>query len=153
MTWIALKMLTGDRSKYVAIIFDVTFACFLIAEQSAVFRGVMVRTTSQIRDTHGTDVAGLRSQSHVPFNPRAAGRLGLRRTRVAAGTHNRQPHSAAICVAHVHAQEDRGTPTGTCRLASSRTRRPKPSNNPTWMALSKSSRSQESTRHRPCYRG
>ena len=36
MTWIALKMLTGDRSKYFAIIFGVTFACFLIAEQSAI---------------------------------------------------------------------------------------------------------------------
>jgi putative ABC transport system permease protein len=49
-------MLTGDRSKYVAVIFGVTFACFLIAEQSATFCGVMRRTTSQIRDTHGADV-------------------------------------------------------------------------------------------------
>jgi putative ABC transport system permease protein len=56
MTWIALKMLTGDRSKYIAIIFGVTFACFLIAEQSAIFCGVMLRTTSQIRDTYGADV-------------------------------------------------------------------------------------------------
>ena len=56
MTWIALKMLTGDRSKYFAIIFGVTFACFLIAEQSAIFCGVMLRTTSQIRDTHGADI-------------------------------------------------------------------------------------------------
>jgi putative ABC transport system permease protein len=56
MTWIALKMLTGDRSKYIAIVFGVTFACFLIAEQSAIFCGVMLRTTSQIRDTYGADV-------------------------------------------------------------------------------------------------
>jgi putative ABC transport system permease protein len=56
MTWIALKMLTGDRSKYFAIIFGVTFACFLIAEQSAIFCGVMLRTTSQIRDIHGADI-------------------------------------------------------------------------------------------------
>jgi putative ABC transport system permease protein len=49
-------MLTGDRSKYIAIIFGVSFACFLIAEQSAVFCGVMLRTTSQIRDTHGADI-------------------------------------------------------------------------------------------------
>jgi putative ABC transport system permease protein len=56
MTWVALKMLTGDRSKYLAILFGVTFACFLIAEQSAIFCGVMQRTTGQIRDTHGTDV-------------------------------------------------------------------------------------------------
>jgi putative ABC transport system permease protein len=56
MVWIALKMLIGDRSKYAAIIFGVTFACFLIAEQSAVFCGVMLRTTSQIRDISGADI-------------------------------------------------------------------------------------------------
>jgi putative ABC transport system permease protein len=49
-------MLTGDRSKYYAIIFGVTFACFLITEQSAIFCGVMQRTTSQIHDTQGADI-------------------------------------------------------------------------------------------------
>ena len=56
MSWVALRMLTGDRTKYLAIIFGVAFACFLIAEQSATFCGVMRRTTSQIRDTHGADI-------------------------------------------------------------------------------------------------
>ncbi len=56
MTWVALRMLTGDRSKYFAIIFGVTFAGFLITEQSAIFCGVMLRTTSQIRDTKGVDI-------------------------------------------------------------------------------------------------
>jgi putative ABC transport system permease protein len=56
MYWIALKMLTGDRSKYWAIIFGITFACVLIAEQSAMFCGIMVRTTSQIQDIHDADI-------------------------------------------------------------------------------------------------
>jgi putative ABC transport system permease protein len=56
MTRIALKMLMGERSKYFAIIFGVAFACFLIAEQSAIFCGVMLRTTGQIRDTFGADI-------------------------------------------------------------------------------------------------
>jgi len=56
MTWIALNMLMGDKSKYFAIVFGVSFACFLIAEQSAIFCGVMLRTTSQIHDTHGADI-------------------------------------------------------------------------------------------------
>lgn len=56
MTWIALKMLTGDRSKYVAILFGVSFACLLIAQQSATFCGIMLRTTGQIRDIHGCDI-------------------------------------------------------------------------------------------------
>jgi putative ABC transport system permease protein len=54
--WIALKMLMGDKSKYFAIIFGVSFACFLIAEQSSLFCGIMLRTTSQIRDTQGADI-------------------------------------------------------------------------------------------------
>jgi len=49
MTWIALKMLTGDRSKFYAIVFGVTFASLLITEQSATFCGVMMRTTGCAR--------------------------------------------------------------------------------------------------------
>lgn len=56
MTWIALKMLIGDRSKYFAIVFGVTFASLLITEQSSTFCGVMLRTTSLIRDTRGADI-------------------------------------------------------------------------------------------------
>lgn len=56
MSWIALKMLTGDRGKYFAIIFGITFASLLIAEQSATFCGIMLRTTSQIRDVHEADI-------------------------------------------------------------------------------------------------
>jgi putative ABC transport system permease protein len=61
VTWIALRMLIGDRSKYFAIIFGVSFACFLIAEQSAIFCGVMLRTTSTIHDTHGGDIWAMNS--------------------------------------------------------------------------------------------
>jgi putative ABC transport system permease protein len=56
MVWIALKMLMGDKSKYFAILFGVSFACFLITEQSATFCGIMLRTTSQIHDTQGADI-------------------------------------------------------------------------------------------------
>jgi putative ABC transport system permease protein len=56
MTWIALKMLTGDRGKYFAIIVGITFASLLITEQSGIFCGVMLRTTSQIRDIEGVDI-------------------------------------------------------------------------------------------------
>lgn len=56
MSWIALKMLMGDKNKYFALVFGVSFACFLIAEQCAIFCGVMLRTTGQIRDTHGADI-------------------------------------------------------------------------------------------------
>jgi putative ABC transport system ATP-binding protein len=38
MTWIALKMLTGDRSKYFAILFGVAFACFRAKNVGFVFQ-------------------------------------------------------------------------------------------------------------------
>jgi putative ABC transport system permease protein len=56
MNWIAWKMLTGDRSKYVGIIFGVTFAALLMAQQSSIFVGLMRNTTSQIRDVQGFDI-------------------------------------------------------------------------------------------------
>jgi putative ABC transport system permease protein len=56
MNWIALKMLTGDRSKYFGIIFGVTFATFLMAQQVSVFIGIIARTTSQILDVRDADI-------------------------------------------------------------------------------------------------
>jgi putative ABC transport system permease protein len=53
MNWIALKMLTGNRAKYYAIIFGISFAVMLMSEQSAIFTGLMRNTTSQIRDLQG----------------------------------------------------------------------------------------------------
>lgn len=52
MNWVALKMLTGDRSKYLGIVFGVAFASLLIAHQVSIFCGIMRRTTSQIQDIH-----------------------------------------------------------------------------------------------------
>lgn len=56
MNWIALKMLTGDRSKYFGIIFGVAFATLLMAQQISIFAGIMGRTTSQIGDVRDADV-------------------------------------------------------------------------------------------------
>src|SRR5437763_1232929 len=56
MGWIALKMLTGDRSKYLGIIFGVSFAALLMGQQSSIFCGLMLNTTSQIQDIEGADV-------------------------------------------------------------------------------------------------
>jgi putative ABC transport system permease protein len=85
MTWIALKMLTGDRSKYFAMIFGVTFACFLIAEQSAVFCGIMLRTTSQIRDIQGVDVWVMNPNVRYVDDPKAISDDDLFRVRGVPG--------------------------------------------------------------------
>lgn len=56
MSWIALKMLTGNRGKYLGIILGVTVASFLIAQQASIFCGLMLQTSGQIRDIQGADI-------------------------------------------------------------------------------------------------
>src|SRR5207247_2445236 len=56
MNWVALRMLTGDRSKYLGIIFGVTFATLLMSQQMSIFAGIMARTGSQIVDVGEADI-------------------------------------------------------------------------------------------------
>lgn len=56
MSWIALRMLIGNRGKYFAIVFGIAFACMLMAQQASIFVGLMRNTTSQIRDISGADI-------------------------------------------------------------------------------------------------
>lgn len=50
MNWVALRMLTGDRSKYFGIVFGIGFGTMLMTQQSSLFCGLMRNTTAQIRD-------------------------------------------------------------------------------------------------------
>src|SRR6516164_11075920 len=56
MNWIALKMLTGDRAKYLGLVFGVTFATLLMTNQLSIFVGIMKRTGSQILDVRDADI-------------------------------------------------------------------------------------------------
>ncbi len=56
MTWLALRMLTGDRAKYVGLISAVAFSTMLMSQQMAIFCGLMLRTASVIQDMSGADV-------------------------------------------------------------------------------------------------
>jgi putative ABC transport system permease protein len=56
MIYVALRMLTGDRSKYFGIVFGLTIASFLITQQMAIFVGLMSRTYSFITDSGLADV-------------------------------------------------------------------------------------------------
>ncbi len=49
-------MLTGDRAKYVALVFAISFSSFLITQQTSIFAGLMNRTRSQILDVTDTDI-------------------------------------------------------------------------------------------------
>jgi putative ABC transport system permease protein len=56
MNFVAIKMLVGDRAKYLGIIFGLTFASLLITQQMAVFTGLMTRTYGAVTDLGQPDV-------------------------------------------------------------------------------------------------
>src|SRR5260221_1560180 len=56
MDFVAIRMLTGDRGKYLGLIFAIALSSFLIAQQSSLFLGLMDRTRSQIRDVGEADI-------------------------------------------------------------------------------------------------
>jgi putative ABC transport system permease protein len=56
MNWVALQMLTGDRAKYLGLIFTIAFSSFLIAQQLSIFTRIMDRTRSQIIDVRDADI-------------------------------------------------------------------------------------------------
>ena len=51
MNYIALKMLMGNRGKYLGIIMGLTFAALIMTQQPAIFVGLMTRSFSFITDT------------------------------------------------------------------------------------------------------
>lgn len=56
MNLLALKMLAGDRAKYIGIVMGLTFASLLITQQAAIYSGLMTRTYAQITDTSIADI-------------------------------------------------------------------------------------------------
>lgn len=51
MLLVALKMLIGDRAKYIGLIVALSFSSFIISQQAAIFLGIMNRTIGFITDT------------------------------------------------------------------------------------------------------
>ncbi len=56
MNKIALKMLLGDRAKYLGLVFGVTFATLLMAQQVSIFISLMARTASAIYSVSEADI-------------------------------------------------------------------------------------------------
>jgi len=56
LNFVALKMLMGDRAKYLGIIMGLTFASLLITQQASIFVGLMTRTFGFVSDTGLPDV-------------------------------------------------------------------------------------------------
>jgi putative ABC transport system permease protein len=56
MNFVALKMLVGDRAKYLGLIFTIAFCTFLLENQTSIFAGILKRTGSQIRDITDAEI-------------------------------------------------------------------------------------------------
>jgi putative ABC transport system permease protein len=56
MIFVAVKMLVGDRAKYLGIIMGLTFASLLITQQASIFVGLMTRTYGFVTDTRQPDI-------------------------------------------------------------------------------------------------
>lgn len=56
MNWIAWKMLVGNRTKYLVMLFGITFASLLIAQQCSIFLGVLRMSAGQIRDVEDASI-------------------------------------------------------------------------------------------------
>ena len=56
MNIVALKMLVGDRAKYIGIVMGLTFASLLITQQAGIFWGLMCRTYGFITDLGLPDI-------------------------------------------------------------------------------------------------
>lgn len=56
MWLIALRMLVGERSKYLGMIIGLTFASLIMTQQAAIFLGLMRRTYAFVEDTSIADI-------------------------------------------------------------------------------------------------
>ena len=56
MLLLALKILIGDKAKFIGIVLGLSFASFIIVQQAAIFIGLMVRTYGFITDTPQPDI-------------------------------------------------------------------------------------------------
>lgn len=56
MYYVALRMLMGDRAKYIGIIIGVTFTSLVMTQQSAIFTGILSRTFGFVTDTSLPDI-------------------------------------------------------------------------------------------------
>ena len=56
MNRIALRMLMGDRSKYLGLIFGVSFATTLMTQQVSIFMGIIARTGNAVLDVRDAEI-------------------------------------------------------------------------------------------------
>src|SRR3954469_15429920 len=65
MNFVALKMLVGDRLKYLSLVAGLAFAALLVTQQSSIFTGYSLRVASWVRDQKQADLWVMDPQAEV----------------------------------------------------------------------------------------
>jgi putative ABC transport system permease protein len=56
MYFVALRMLSADKAKYLGLVFAIAFSTFLLENQTSIFAGIMKRTANRILDVTDAEV-------------------------------------------------------------------------------------------------
>src|SRR6266536_744120 len=81
MNFVALKLLTGDRAKYLGLIFTLAFCTFLLENQTSIFAGILKRTGSQIADVTDAEIWVMDAQTEYFEQTKALKDTDLTRVR------------------------------------------------------------------------
>ena len=91
MNRIALRMLSGDRAKYLAILFGLTCAALLVTQEAAIFLGYMTRTYAFIDDSRLADVWVMNPEMQFTDDIKRMSDTVLQRVRGVAGVESAEP--------------------------------------------------------------
>src|SRR3954468_24315900 len=56
MYYVALRMLVGDTTKYLALVFGLAFSTTLVVQQGSIFTGILRRTAAGIENVPQADI-------------------------------------------------------------------------------------------------
>ena len=91
MFFIALKMLMGDTTKYVALCFGLAFSVTLVMEQGAIVTGVLKRTASTIENVPQADIWVMHPATQYYDERRAITSTAVNRVRGVEGVEWAEP--------------------------------------------------------------
>lgn len=85
MNLVALKMLIGDKLKYLALVAGVSFAALLITQQASIFMGFALQTGAWIRESSVADLWVMDEQVEFSEDFKPVSEMMLQRVRGVAG--------------------------------------------------------------------
>lgn len=102
MLSIALKMLFGDRTKYVTLVLGLAFATLLMNQQGAIFLGLLIRSTGPLQNVHQPDLWVTDPSTRFIAEFRSLADQKLSRVRSVPGVRWAEPLFTAYAVVEVN---------------------------------------------------